>query len=45
MKNLKDRVVSILLVFAVIGSSYGFRVVDTDMITEIYAREQRSVSL
>lgn len=44
MKNLKDRVVSILLVFAVIGTSYGFRVVTTDMITEIYAREISGVS-
>lgn len=44
MKNLKDRIVSILLVFAVIGTSYGFRVVDTDMITEIYAKEISGVS-
>lgn len=44
MKNLKDRVVSILLVFAVIGTSYGFRVVTTDMITEIYAKEISGVS-
>lgn len=44
MKNLKDRVVSILLVVVVIGSSYGFRVVDTDMITEIYAKEISGVS-
>lgn len=44
MKNLKDRVVSILLVFAVIGTSYGFRVVATDMITEIYAKEISGVS-
>ena len=44
MKNLKDRVVSILLVFAVIGSSYGFHVVGTDMITEVYAKEISGVS-
>lgn len=44
MKNLKDRIVSILLVFAVIGTSYGFRVVDTDMIIEIYAKEISGVS-
>lgn len=44
MKNLKDRVVSILLVVVVIGTSYGFRVVTTDMITEIYAREISGVS-
>ena len=44
MKNLKDRVVSILLVFAVIGTSYGFRVVGTDMITEVYAKEISGVS-
>ena len=44
MKNLKDRVVSILLVFAVVGTSYGFRVVTTDMITEIYAKEISGVS-
>lgn len=44
MKNLKDRIVSILLVIAVIGTSYGFRVVDTDMITEIYAKEISGVS-
>lgn len=44
MKNLKDRIVSILLVIVVIGTSYGFRVVDTDMITEIYAKEISGVS-
>ena len=44
MKNLKDRIVSILLVISVIGTSYGFRVVDTDMITEIYAKEISGVS-
>ena len=43
-KNLKDRVVSILLVFAVIGTSYGFRVVATDMITEISVKEISGVS-
>lgn len=43
-KNLKDRVVSILLVFAVIGTSYGFRVVATDMITEISVKEIPGVS-
>ena len=43
-KNLKDRVVSILLVFAVIGTSYCFRVVATDMITEISVKEISGVS-
>lgn len=43
-KNLKDRVVSILLVFAVIGTSYSFRVVATDMITEISVKEISGVS-
>lgn len=43
-KNLKDRMVSILLVFAVIGTSYGFRVVATDMITEISVKEISGVS-
>lgn len=43
-KNLKDRVVSILLVFAVISTSYGFRVVATDMITEISVKEISGVS-
>lgn len=43
-KNLKDRMVSILLVFAVIGTSYSFRVVATDMITEISVKEISGVS-
>ena len=43
-KNLKDRAISILLVFAVIGTSYGFRVVATDMITEISVKEISGVS-
>lgn len=44
MKNLKDRIVSILLVIAVIGTSYSFRVVATDMITEISVKEISGVS-
>lgn len=43
-KNLKDRMVSILLVFAVIGTSYSFRVVATDIITEISVKEISGVS-